>query len=90
MFLNFLHQIKSDWRSALGRDALNDLMTVILTSSEINEFDSKDAIEMWLTSGLRQRRPTFIDEELDSTEEEDLVRVGLANVEQDIPVCDSV
>ena len=31
-----------------------------------------------------------MDDELDSTEEEDLVCVGLANVEQDIPVCDSV
>ena len=43
---NSMKQIKSDWRSALGRDALNDLMTVILTSSDINEFDPKDAIEM--------------------------------------------
>ena len=65
-------------------------MTVILTSSDINEFDPKDAIEMWLTSRLRQRRPTFMDDELDSTEEEDLVCVGLANVKQDIPVCDSM
>ena len=66
-----MKQIKSDWRSALGRDVLNTLMTVILTSSDINEFDSKDAIEMWLTSGLRQRSPTCMDEELDSTEEKD-------------------
>lgn len=30
-------QIKSNWRSALGRDAMNDLMTVILVSNDINE-----------------------------------------------------
>lgn len=64
---------------------MNDLMTVILLSNDIKEFDHKDTIEIWLTSGLRQRRPTFMDEE--SSQDEDIVYVGLANIEQHVTDC---
>ena len=36
---NVMKQIKSDWRSTLGPEAINDLMTVLLLSPDIKDFD---------------------------------------------------
>ena len=58
-------------------------MTIILTSNDITDFDPQEAIEMWLTSGLRQRRPTYMDEDT-SNESEDIVCVGLASIGQEM------
>ena len=66
---NTMKQIKNDWRSSLASDTINDLMTILLCSPDISNYNPKEAIQLWLTSGLRQRRPNFMDNE-DSSDEE--------------------
>ena len=52
-----LKQIKSDWRSRLTCESLTDLMRIQLYSPAIDQFDPTDAINLWIRSGLRSRRP---------------------------------
>ena len=66
---NTMKQIKNDSRSSLASDTINDLMTILLCSPDISNYNPKEAIQLWLTSGLRQRRPNFMDNE-DSSDEE--------------------
>ena len=69
-----MKQIKSDWRSTLGPEAINDLMTVLLLSPDIKDFNPQQTIDLWTTSGLRQRRPTYMDsEQSERGDEEDMV-----------------
>ena len=69
-----MKQIKSDWRSTLGHEAINDLMTVLLLSPDIKDFDLQQAIDLWTTSRLRQRRPTYMNsEQSERGDEEDMV-----------------
>ena len=58
---NMMKQIKSDWRSNLGLEQINELMTVQLLSPDIKDFDPVKAIDLWVTSGLRRRRPDYMD-----------------------------
>ena len=64
-----MKQIKNDWRSSLASDTINDLMTILFCSPDISNYNPNEAIQLWPTSGLRQRRPNFMDKE-DSSDEE--------------------
>ena len=70
---SIMKQIKCDWRSSLGTEAINNLMTIVLLSPTIQDFEPRQAIELWLTSGLRQRRPTFMDMEVEELPSEDIL-----------------
>ena len=88
---NMMKQIKSDWRSTLGPEAINDLMTVLLLSPDIKDFDPQLAIDLWTTSGLRQRRPTYMDssdEQSERGDEEDMVCVALSEIQTESDVHD--
>ena len=83
---NVMKQIKSDWRSTLSTEAINDLMIVLLLSPDIKDFDPQKAIDLWATSGFRQRRPNFMDsydEEALLLQDEEMVCVALANVQEE-------
>ena len=80
---NVMKQIKSDWRSTLGPEAINDLMTVLLLSPDIKNFDPQQAVDLWTSSGLRQQRPTHMDsrdEQSERGDEEDMVCIALSEI----------
>ena len=54
-----MKRIKSDLRSTLNSDALNDLMLTQLLAPSVRQFTPKQAVEVWLKKGPRQRRPNF-------------------------------
>ena len=64
-----MKQIKNNWRSSLASDTINDLMTILLCSPDFSNYNPNEVIQLWLTSGLTQRRPNFMDKE-DSSDEE--------------------
>jgi hypothetical protein len=51
--------VKSDWRSSLGNQSLNDLMRILLHSKSVRDFDPTTAIHLWRGSGARSRRPNI-------------------------------
>ena len=53
--------LKSDIRSTLSEERLNDLLAVKLLSADIQNFDPMPAIELWNTSSVRTRRPLLMD-----------------------------
>ena len=53
--------LKSDIRSTLPEERLNDLLAVKLLSADIQNFDPLPAIELWSTSCVRTRRPLLKD-----------------------------
>lgn len=53
--------LKSDIRSTLSEERLNDLLAVKLLSADIQNFDPLPAIELWNTSSVRTRRPLLKD-----------------------------
>ncbi|KAJ7998204.1 hypothetical protein DPEC_G00220170 [Dallia pectoralis] len=44
---NLMKQVKSDWRSGLRPYTLSDLLTVQLSSPDIEHFDPDSAIQLW-------------------------------------------
>ena len=50
-----MKRVKNDWRSKLGKEALNDQMRIIL-HREDDTFDPTPAIEAWLNGSGRKRR----------------------------------
>lgn len=59
--LSQLKILKSDIRSTLSEERLNDLLAVKLLSADIQNFDPMPAIELWNTSSVRTRRPLLMD-----------------------------
>ena len=53
--------LKSDVRSRLTQERLNDLMTIKMLSPGIKDFTPTEAINAWNTSGTRPRRPLLRD-----------------------------
>lgn len=53
--------LKSDIRSTLSEERLNDLLAVKLLSADVQNFDPIPAIELWNTSSVRARRPLLMD-----------------------------
>ncbi|KAK7168667.1 hypothetical protein R3I93_004855 [Phoxinus phoxinus] len=58
---NLMKQVKSDWRSGLRSDTLSDLLTVQLSSPDIEDFDPDSAIQLWHQASVRERRPDFME-----------------------------
>ena len=82
-------QIKSDWRSSLSPETVDDLMKVLMQSPNIDSFDPSEAIQLWLSSSARQRRPDA--KELlafcsDSEDECDDVCAGVSRLQGDLCV----
>jgi hypothetical protein len=57
-----MKRVKSDWRSALATETLNDLMTVELLSPDIKEFDPTRSIQLWLADSQRRQGIAFVDD----------------------------
>ena len=53
--------LKSDIRSTLSEECLNDLLGAKLLSADIQNFDPLPAIELWSTSSVRTRSPLLKD-----------------------------
>ncbi|KAL5020711.1 hypothetical protein ScPMuIL_002206, partial [Solemya velum] len=51
--------VKSDWRSRLLDTSLSDLLVVKLRTPDILDFDPTEAVALWLSDGMRSRRPNF-------------------------------
>ena len=74
-----LKATKRDWRSRLKADTLSDLLTVQLHSPDVEDFNPKDALELWAAPTPRRasfmRSSTVSKEEIvgdsDSEEEEE-------------------
>ena len=60
-------------------------MTVQLLSPDIKEFHPQKAIDLRISSGLRQRRPNYMDEDDKDIEDDDetLIVVSLASIQSD-------
>ena len=66
-----MKQIKTDWRSSLAKDTLDDLMIVLLLSPSIAKFDPTDAVNQWHDDTIRGRRPEFMEGDDSEDEEEE-------------------
>ncbi|KAG1676292.1 Zinc finger protein 862 [Nymphon striatum] len=53
--------IKSDWRSSLTPKTLDSLMRIVIDGPDIDTFDPSRSVQLFLTSGQRQRRPNVHD-----------------------------
>lgn len=53
---SLMNRIKSDWRSRLNEDSLNDLMTVSMSPYTITNFDPMPAIKLWWLASNKPRR----------------------------------
>uniref|UniRef100_A0A1A8GAA0 HAT C-terminal dimerisation domain-containing protein n=2 Tax=Nothobranchius korthausae TaxID=1143690 RepID=A0A1A8GAA0_9TELE len=80
---NHMKMIKSDWRSSLSGKSVGELMSVLLLSADIKNFDPKPAINIWFHDVQQRRRLDFMDgktstaAEMDDAEpEEDFMCVG--------------
>ena len=51
-----MHDIKTNWRSSLCTESLNDLMRVYQDTSDIEFFYSMPAVTLWLKSDERKRK----------------------------------
>ncbi|XP_046895147.1 zinc finger protein 862-like [Hypomesus transpacificus] len=77
---NLMKQVKSVWRSGLRSDTLSDLLTVQLTSPNIEDFDPDSAIQLWHQASVRRpdfmergakKRKTQLEDDSETSEEED-------------------
>lgn len=50
-------RIKSDVRGSLHVDTVEDLIRISLEGTSLEEFDAKEAVQMWFGQGKRARRP---------------------------------
>ena len=51
-----LNLIKTDFRASLSKESLNDIMTIRMAPSTIEDFDPHPAMEMWLAAKRRHLR----------------------------------
>ena len=60
--MGFSHMkfVKSDWRSRLSDTHLSDLMTVLMETLDVDQFDPSSAVKHWNHAGPRARRPNII------------------------------
>ena len=55
-----MKRIKSDWRTSLASDTLDNLMRIsIMHEGDIDDYDPRPAVNRWWLSGQRQRRPNI-------------------------------
>lgn len=65
-----MKHVKSDWRASLRSQTLSDLLTVQLSSASIADFDPASAINLWHVGGIRSRRPAFMEQRRDESDDE--------------------
>ena len=54
---SYMKCVKTDWRSRLRDTMLTDLLRIQIDSPEISDYEPSAAIDMWLSSGLKAKRP---------------------------------
>ncbi|XP_077991530.1 zinc finger protein 862-like [Glandiceps talaboti] len=54
---SLMGRIKTDWRAALNTQTMCQLMRIVLHRPTMEDFDPRNAIEMWYNRGQRMRRP---------------------------------
>ncbi|XP_049923984.1 zinc finger protein 862-like [Epinephelus moara] len=52
-------RIKSDVRGSLHVDTVEDLIRISLEGPSLEEFDAKEAVQMWFSQSKRARRPNY-------------------------------
>ncbi|KAL7375143.1 hypothetical protein ABVT39_012693 [Epinephelus coioides] len=52
-------RIKSDVRGSLHVDTVEDLIRISLDGPSLEEFDAKEAVQMWFSQSKRARRPNY-------------------------------
>ena len=62
---------KSDWRSKLGPEMLDNLMSISINGPPINEYNCASALYRWHNGGQRKRRPKFKSDGVDEFYMED-------------------
>ncbi|CAH1264085.1 ZNF862 [Branchiostoma lanceolatum] len=56
-----MKRIKSDWRSSLGNEMLNNLLQISIHGTTVDDYDPEAAIHKWYHGGMRMRRPELLD-----------------------------
>jgi hypothetical protein len=54
---------KTNGRGRMSNSTLNDVMTIMMETPTVSEFDPQPAINNWLSASARKRRPGFLDGE---------------------------
>ena len=54
---SLMNRVKSDWRSRLAEEPLNDLMHVALSSVTVQNFNPEPAIKLWWVNAKKPSRP---------------------------------
>lgn len=54
-----LKRIKSDWRSRLETETLDNLMRISIDGPDLESYNAARALQHWWDKGERQRRPNF-------------------------------
>ena len=65
-----MKMVKSSIRSRLGQVALTSLLRVQIESPAIEDFDPEEALQVWVGSGQRSKRPNYMDDCEDSSASE--------------------
>ncbi|KAL7381991.1 hypothetical protein ABVT39_014679 [Epinephelus coioides] len=56
---DYKRRIKSDVRGSLHVDTVEDLIRISLEGPSLEEFDAKEAVQMWFSQSKRARRPNY-------------------------------
>ena len=51
-----MEMIKSEWRTRLSNEALNDQLTILMSGTTIESFDPSPAFHLCIEDGIRKRR----------------------------------
>lgn len=52
-------RIKSDWRSNLKTDTMNNLLMASIQGPPLEQYDAERVVHAWWIGGQRERRPQF-------------------------------
>ena len=66
-------RIKSDWRSNLKTETMNNLLLVSIEGPSLDDYNAERAVHAWWTGGQRERRPIFDGEGENQIGEEELL-----------------
>ena len=72
--------VKSDWRSRLSDTHLSDLMTVLLETPDVDQFDPSSAVKHWNHAGPRARRPNIITDIGDDSDKSEMDEDAVAQI----------
>ena len=75
--------VKSDWRSRLSDIHLSDLMTVLLETPDVDQFDPSSAVKHWNHAGPRANIITDIGDIDDDSDESEIDEDAVAQILKD-------